>query len=102
MIQATQDIAAFKVITADGKLADCSNLMHRLKVVGVTTAAALNGFNASVNIEGEVTNPSWTWAVGQAIYVSDLNGTSGVWSQRIGTAINATTIIINIRNSFLL
>src|SRR5947208_8144271 len=72
-VVASADIPAFSVITINGQRADSSNLAHITKVMGITKAAVLTGFPVEVATEGEIENVSWTWNVGDVLY---LNGTA--------------------------
>lgn len=103
---AAETIPAFEVVTADGHRADSSNLLHRLKVIGISTTALNSGFAGEAISCGEIINPSWAWVIGDRVYV---NGTSlstvpptSVWSQEIGIAVRADTLMVNLKQSILL
>jgi len=105
-IVATEDIPAFVAVTTSGKIADSGEFAHLGKVVGVAVAAIANGFSGSVQIIGELVNPAWTWASGDSIFVNGA-GLSAIapstgWSKKMGTAKNATTIIIEMEDTILL
>lgn len=65
---------------------------------GITTGAAAMGAAVGVQIDGELTEPSWTWApgpvwLGLTGFLTQVIPTSGS-IVRIGTAKTATTIIV--------
>lgn len=105
-VVAAEDLAAYEFVTAVGAKADSSNSAHFNKVVGMTTAAVLTGFVASLSTDGEVTNPAWTWSANASLF---LNGTSisqtppsSGFIQVVGVAVNATTMIIQIKLPLLI
>jgi hypothetical protein len=105
-INADENIQSFQVITADGKRADSNNLSHRGKVVGIAKSNTNTGFNCPVITSGEVVNPVWTWTEGQIIFLNgnELSATPPQegWLQQIAIAKNATTIVVEILNPYLL
>jgi hypothetical protein len=105
-INATENIPAFSLVTANGKIADSSNTTHFNHVVGLSKVAVLNGFVVTVTVEGEVTNPSWSWTNNDKIY---LNGTSlsttaplTGFNQFIAIARNNNTIYVRLQQPVLL
>lgn len=108
-IIATEPIAQYDAVTADGKVADSRVLAQRGKVIGIATATINTGFSGIVEVEGEVSNSGWSWGIGDRLYINQnqlsniapVPGTS-VWSQEIGVAVKPDTIVINIKQSFLL
>lgn len=103
---ATEDIPAFSLATAHGKLADSNNVLHFGKVIGMVVEDVLTGFVGSATVDGEVTNPLWAWAPGNKFY---LNGTiisltpaSVGFSQMVAVARNAQTIIMKMELPILL
>jgi len=105
-IVATEDIPEFVAVTTSGKTADSGEFAHLGKVVGVAIAAIANGFSGSVQMLGELVNPAWTWTSGDSIFVNG-SGLSSIapstgWSKKMGTAKNATTIIIDMEDTVLL
>jgi hypothetical protein len=103
---AAEALAAFRVVTVDGHLADSANLAHFGSVAGITKAAASAGFMALVAQSGELENPSWSWTPNTKLF---LNGTAlsataptSGFSQFVATAINATTILIALARPSLL
>jgi hypothetical protein len=100
-VNATVDIPAFSMVTADGKIADSSGFGHFGHVVGISLVFTLTGFVVTVVTEGEVTNPAWTWINNQKIF---LNGTSlsttpptSGFSQFIALARNNNTIYVRLQ-----
>lgn len=104
---ATENIPAFTVVTATGKIADSSNVVqHRGRIIGVCIEAVVSTFSGSAVTVGKITNPLWSWSIGDIIY---LNGTSlsiiptsTGFSQRIGIAIQSDTIDIGLGEPILL
>lgn len=108
LIEAQENIAAFKVVTITGYIANSANVFHKNIIAGIALEAVSTGFNIKVIKEGEITNPSWTWTKGDKIY---LNGTalsttpptgSGNVVTMIGKAISTTKIDVKIFPSVLL
>lgn len=100
------DIPAFTLVTANGEIADSSNIFHFGHVVGLSTVAVLSGFTDTVVAEGEVTNGSWSWTNNDKIF---LNGTSlstispsTGFSQFIAIAKNNNTIYVRLQQPILL
>jgi len=83
-------------------LANSATLAHASAVVGITTGAAVNGAAVSVQREGTMTDPSFSFTPGQPVYVngngvlSSVIPTSGFVLQ-VAVAITATTIAISIK-----
>ena len=105
-IVASENVPAFRVITSGGNIADSTFIAHRGRVVGITLEAIASGFSGLVAKEGKVENPAWSWATGDILY---LNGTalstaapSSGFSQAIGVAKNATTVIVRLGIPILL
>jgi hypothetical protein len=106
-ITAAMDIPALSLITANGMVADSSNLAHFNKVVGIVMADVLSGAIATAVVEGEVTDLGWTW--GGPNYLLFLNGTtlsatppSSGWSQLIGITRTSQTVFIRLSVPILL
>ncbi len=57
--------------------ADNTTLTHADKVLGITTGAVTAGQAASIRTTGEITEPSWAWALDQAIFL----GVDGMLTQ---------------------
>lgn len=97
------------VILEDDKLyyADCSVPSHAKRVLGITTGAAMAGAIANVKISGELTEPSWSWDLSAAVWLS----TTGLLSQAppvsgfslfVGFPVTATKLFIDIREPIIL
>jgi len=88
--------------------ADNTNLAIVNTVLGITTGAAAMGANVEIQTEGEYTEPSWTWTLGQPIFL----GTNGLLTQTqpsapafsliIGFPITATKIFLRFNNPIVL
>lgn len=90
--------------------ADASNSAHANLVFGMTLNAASEGGNIDVAVTGEFSEPSWTWSLGQPIFLG-LNGTltqtiptSSVadFSLVVGFPITPTKMFVNIREPIFL
>ncbi len=97
---AADTIPAFSTVTSGGRLGNSSNLAHFGKIVGPNAIAGVIGFPVDVQQIGELTNPAWTWSIGDVIF---LNGTvlskvppSTGFSQFIGVARSATIIVVEL------
>jgi hypothetical protein len=97
---ATDNIAAYDPVTSNGKLANSNTIAQRGKIIGIANVATLIGFSGTVIGSGTITNPLWSWAIGDIIF---LNGTSlsttpptTGYLQIIGTATAADTIDIKL------
>jgi hypothetical protein len=105
-IVATVNIPAYSVVTSSGVSADSGNPGFRGKIIGVNPIAILAGFSGPVTEAGEVQNLGWSWNSGDVVF---LNGTSlsttspGTgFSQKIGTAKNASTLVIELGEPVLM
>jgi len=106
-VVAAEPIPAFSVVTSKGKIADSANPSQSLgKVIGIAPVAIGNGFSGLVTESGDVTNPAWTWTVGDLVF---LNGTSlstsapaTGFSQAIGTARAPTILVVDLWTPVLL
>lgn len=87
--------------------ADSSTLAHRDKVLGITTGAASAGADATVQTYGELTEPSWNWALDDPVFLG-LTGLltqtppSSGFVQRVGFPTAATKLFIDIDDSITL
>ena len=90
--------------------ADASNSAHANLVFGMTLNAASEGGNIDVAVTGEFSEPSWTWSLGQPIFLG-LNGTltqtvptSSIadFSLVVGFPITPTKMFVNIREPIFL
>lgn len=82
-------------------LATSATAAHGAAVIGITTGAATSGAQVGVQCAGLMTDPSFSFTPGGAIYC----GTNGVLTQsvptsgfilQVGVAISATSIMIKI------
>jgi hypothetical protein len=87
--------------------ADNTILSHANKVLGMTTGAVAESGTATVRIEGEITESSWTWTLDIPVWLS----TNGLMTQTppttgfsliIGFPISATKLFIDIREPIFL
>ena len=95
------------VTMSNAKLVTCSNTVEAYsnECIGVALAAASADTNCSYVYSGTITDSNFNFIAGNAIYIG-LNGTltqenpandsNALFIQRVGTAISATTIQINI------
>lgn len=105
-INATENISALSLVTASGKTANSATVGHFNHVVGMTMDPVLNGFIATCVVEGEVTDPSWSWTANLKLF---LNGTtisttpaSSGFSQLVGLTRNSNTIFLRLDVPILL
>lgn len=105
-ITAAEDIPAYSAVTSTGRRADSSNTGHYGKVIGIVPLAISSGFSGIVAESGEVTNPAWTWTVGEILFLNgtDVANTSPVsgFNQYLGTAKNSTTMVVKLDDPILL
>ncbi len=107
---ANGDIGGHRVVIPDGfggaMYADCNQISHAGKVVGITTHAAVAGGSIGVATSGEVVESSWNWSAGP-VYLS----TNGVLSQItpisgfvqiVGVALSATRLSVQIGPSIVI
>lgn len=96
------------VINGSGEAvyADQSITDHANRVLGMTTQAASLGAPVTIQSSGEFTEPTWTWALDNPIFLG-ANGqltqtvpATGVTLQ-VATPISATTIIIGIKMPYI-
>jgi hypothetical protein len=97
------------IVGIDGKLyyADCTNLAHLNRVLGVTTGAAEPNAPAIVRAFGIMTEPAWNWDLSKFIYL----GTNGLLTQappptgfllELGWPVNPTSMMVQIELPILL
>lgn len=103
---ANESISANIVVTSTGVQANSATIAHRGKIIGISTASVSSGFMGSAKGFGEWVNATWSWTIGDKIY---LNGTSlsttapsSGFIQFIGTATASDTININLGPAILL
>jgi predicted RecA/RadA family phage recombinase len=105
-VVASEDLDAFVAVTSGAELADSTNVAHWGRVIGLTLGAIAADSSGAIAKEGRVENPAWSWSTGDVLY---LNGTSlsttapsTGFSQVIGVALNATTVVIKLGVPILL
>lgn len=105
-VLAAEDLPAFSVVTVGGNIADSNNTAHFSRVAGITIDDVASGFIATVELEGEITNPAWSWSPNDKLF---LNGTSlstsaptTGFAQMVAIARTTETIMIRIGAPVLL
>lgn len=87
--------------------ADHTTLTHANKIAGMSTGAAVEGADVTIQTHGEITEISWTWALDTPVWLS----TTGLMTQTppitgfsliIGFPISATKLFIDIREPIFL
>lgn len=103
---AQTNILAFQVVTSDGFLGDSAVTGQRNKIIGISNNNVLTGFTGNAITSGKILNPSWTWTVGDILY---LNGTTisttaplTGYIQKIGTAIASNIINVDLSIAVLI
>lgn len=106
-ILANVNLPAFVVVTSTGLRADSATPGHRGRVVGITKASIGTGFIGPYASDGPLTNGAWAWSGPGALIF--LNGTAlsetapaTGWTQKIGIAVNTSTIIVELDDAILL
>jgi hypothetical protein len=75
-------------------------------IEGITTGAADPGADVTVQIAGQMVEPSWNWSLGP-VYCAD-NGVlsqsvpSGAWLRQVAVAVAPDTIIIALQPVFII
>lgn len=103
----TVAIAKYDPVTSNGQIADSNVIGHRNKLIGLATESVLALYGSTAIAIGEVTNPAWSWTIGDIIFlngttlskVPPVTGTS-LYSQVVGVATKTDTIDIDIKQSF--
>jgi hypothetical protein len=93
---------------ADGTAhcADGENPTHAGLVVGITAEARAAGQPVTIQVAGEITNPSWDLDAGEIYYlalagtISRMPPSRGFW-QKVGTSKDRTTLIIKLSEPVL-
>ncbi len=100
-------ISGHKLVTVDNLglavVASNDDITHLGRLLALTTGAVVSAETFNAVISGTVTEPSWTWTIGDTLYLGT-NGTivpySGIgtplWEIAIGTAVAPTKIALNI------
>ena len=92
------------IVGTDGKLyyADCSNLSHLPRILGITTGAFSPGSYPSIQTAGPMAEGTWSWDLGKFIFLS----TNGQLTQTppasgfllvMGWAVSAREMMIAIK-----
>jgi hypothetical protein len=87
--------------------ADNTVLSHANKVLGITTGAASMGATATIQTGGEMTEPSWLWALDTPIWLSSSGMLTQVapvtgFSLIVAFPVSATKAIISLREPIFL
>lgn len=103
-VVAQENILAFQPVTANGYVADSNTDAHRNKVIGLAKANINTGFSGNVETDAEVTNPAWTWNVGDIIFINGAGVLSTTapdagWCQIIGIAVASDSISLEIQEA---
>ena len=97
------------VILDDDKVyyADCTTPSHAKRVLGITTGAAMIGAMANIQVNGELTEPSWSWDLDVPVWLS----TNGLLSQAppssgfsliVGFPVSETKLLVRISEPIFL
>lgn len=104
-------IEAYQVVYIDSsntvKAANALNPTHIGRVIGLTTEASDAGDDVNVCVIGEVINPDWNLTPGVSYFLSDGGNIStsipvSGFYQRIGRALNTTTLILDLGEPVLM
>jgi hypothetical protein len=100
-VVASVDLPALCLVTAGGEIADSSNPFHFNHVLGILMTPVAVDNVATLVVEGEVTDLTWSWTANQKLF---LNGTaistippSTGFSQLVGITRNSHTIFIRLQ-----
>jgi len=90
----------FATATADVQAANANEPSHCGRVIGMATAAIAQGDTGTVQQSGAITNQAWSLSPGLPYFLVSggnisVNVPSSGFVQRIGTAKDATTLIVN-------
>jgi len=108
-LPALRDLSGHRVVKAvfgGADYASSDNAADANTVVGLTVGAAAQGQPIKIQAEGEITEPSWNWVEGPVF-----NGINGLLTQTepsagysliVGIAIDATTILILLKQPIIL
>jgi len=103
---ATTTISKYQPVTSDGLVADSTNITTRNKLIGLSNTNTNSGFVGQATGFGEITDGSWSWTIGDKIFLNSTSlsttAPSTGYVQRIGTAVSSTSINVNIQQSILL
>lgn len=103
---AAEFIPSFSLVTANGRIADSSNLAHYNQVIGMTIVDTLNGARGEATVDGEIVNPFWSWSPSSKLFINgttiSLSSPSTGFSQLVAVARNSQIIIMKIAQAVLL
>jgi hypothetical protein len=77
-------VLAIDPATGGWVYADCTNPDHADAVLGVSLAAISPGAQGDAVNQGEIVEPSWSWTIGQTLWV----GTNGMLSRYVDLPAN--------------
>lgn len=107
---AGEDVGGHRVVrnsSGSVRLADAATAGHGAGILGITTGAASSGDEATVQVYGPLTEPTWTWTPNLPVYC----GASGVLTQsapddgfvrQVAIAETATRIFIDLQPLLIL
>lgn len=77
---------------------------HAGRVIGMTTGAASNGAEATIQTSGAITESGWAWTPGSLLWLTTDGQISSTppatgWVQAIGYAQTATTIFLHLQQA---
>jgi len=105
-IQATELISAYDVVTIDGRVANSSDISMSGMLVGIALEDMAIDEIKQVQQHGFVVNPTWSWTVGNKLF---LNGKvlsneppSTGFVQRIALVIEPSTILLSFNEPIIL
>lgn len=100
--KAGANLSGHRAIRVSGGLAhvaDGTNAAHAGRCIGISTGAAVQGDDVTVQTAGAITEPGWTWTDGPVFVGADgilMQSLAGLaFVQQIGVATSATSIDIN-------
>lgn len=103
---ATETIAAYQVVTSDGKVGNSATISQKNKIIGIAKTNVAIGFAGKAIGFGEIQNVAWAWTVGDKIFLNGIllstSAPATGFSQQIGTAIASDTIDVKDQPSVLL
>ncbi len=105
-LTAGMDVGGNRVVTGSAEYADNTDLSTIGRIIGITVGAALSGSLVNIMANGEL-DGFYGLTVNEPVYLST-NGTitqalpTAGYLQKLGVAISATSILINISNPWVL
>jgi hypothetical protein len=109
LINSAVTLSGHKVVLAGATgvaPASSTNFDHANRAIGITTGASSLGQTATVRREGEMTEPSWAWALGPVYLGADgalvQPAPSAGFVQEVAIALTPSKILVNIRPSYQL